>query len=218
MSYQAQTWVNLHCPYAGGPTRAVLKELANATNEESGMAWPGLERLSFSSGYCRRAVWEALRTMLLHGVIIQIGFRKQDGDRGNERGGRGLRRGFSIVMDTAKWALDAEAIAIAATRARWWNEIEERGRKGVRVAPYRRRNTVHYMHPYSGETVHLGDDKGASEGINEGAHLLDEPNRIKEGSDNVGEGEERKYERDPRIGGMLKDLVASLERRGISGV
>lgn len=178
MSYQAQTWVNLHAPYAAGAERAVLKELANSTNEESGMAWPGLERLSFSSGYCRRAVWSALQTMLRHGVIIQTGFRNSAATVANERGGRGLRRGFRIVMDKAKWTLDADAIAVAAERGAWFGRIEARNSKGAAIAPYRRRVRVQLLHGMVADTVQSETDKGATGLTNEGSHLLYEPSEL----------------------------------------
>lgn len=176
MSYQAQTWVNIHGPFAGGVERAVLKELANSTNEESGLAWPGLDRLAFSSGYSRRSVWGALQTMLRLGVIIQTGFRKQDGAVGNAQGGRGMRRGFAIVFDKGKWTLDADTIAVSMARAAQFNRIEERAKKGVAIAPYRQRQRVQLLHGLQAERVQSTTDKGAASDTNEGSHLLYDPN------------------------------------------
>jgi hypothetical protein len=214
--------VNLHAPYAAGPERAVLKELANWASEQNDTAWVGLERLAFDSGYSRRAVWGALRVMTDDGVIVFAGGAGVDGAIRLVAGGRGVRGGFRLVMDASKWTLSAAAVASGIERAAWWRRFEERKKKGAYAAPYRRsetvhgvhrlsEETVHGVHRLSEETVHATAENGARDDTNGRSHLLYDPDLSKEGA-------KVKEIRDPRIGKMLGELGAAMDRRARSGV
>ena len=211
MSYQAQTWVNLHAPYAAGAERAVLKELANWASDQNDTAWVGLERLAFDSGYCRRAVWGALRVMTDDGVIAFVGGAGADGAIRLVAGGRGVRGGFRIVMDASRWTLSATAVASGIDRAAWWRRFEERKKKGAYTAPYRRAETVQAVHRLSTETVQSTPENGATGDTNSGSHQLYDPDLSKEGV-------KVKEIRDPRIGKMLKELSAAMDKRARAGV
>ena len=211
MSHQAQTWVNLRAPYAAGPERAVLKELANWASEQNDTAWVGLERLAFDSGYSRRAVWGALRVMTDDGVIVFAGGAGVDGAIRLVAGGRGVRGGFRLVMDASKWTLSAAAVASGVERAAWWRRFEERKKKGAYAAPYRRVETVHGVHRLSEETVHATAENGARDDTNGRSHLLYDPDLSKEGV-------KVREIRDPRIGKMLKELSAAMDKRARAGV
>ena len=174
MSYQAQAWVNENAPYGAGVKRAVLKELANYADLENATAWPGLERLALDAGYSRRAVWGALHDMQQEGVIAL--------DRGGR--GRGLRSVWRVVMDVSKWTLSAESIASGAKRAARRRAMEERAKRGLAVAPYRRRKKVQPLHLIGGGKVQpetekgaIGAQKGATGDTKGRSHLSYDPSR-----------------------------------------
>ncbi len=206
MSYAAQTWVNLHAPYAFGSKRAVLKELANYASEQNDTAWVGLDRLAFDSGLSRRAVWGALRTMTGDGVIVFVGGAARDGAIRLVAGGRGVRGGFRIVMDASKWTLSAEAVASGAKRGAWWRRFEERKKNGAYTAPYRRGKTVHGVHRLPTETVHATTENGAPDDTKGRSHQLYEPDLSKEGM-------KVRETRNPRMAKLLGELRAAMDKR-----
>lgn len=211
MSYAAQTWVNLHAPYAFGSKRAVLKELANYASEQNDTAWVGLDRLAFDSGLSRRAVWGALREMTDDGVIVFVGGAARDGAIRLVAGGRGVRGGFRIVMDASKWTLSAKAKASGAERAAWWRRFEERKKNGAYAAPYRRGKTVHGVHRLRAETVQSTTENGASDDTKGRSHQLYDPDLSKEGV-------KVKEIRDPRVGKLIAELRAAMDKRARAGV
>jgi biotin operon repressor len=208
VSYPAQTWVNLHAPYGAGAVRAVLKELANATNEDSGMAWPGLERLSLDTGYSRRAVWDALQTLVRDGVIVTI-----------ETGrGRGIRSRFQIVMDASKWTLSAEAIASGMDRTRRRRAFEERKKKGAYAAPFRPSKKVQSLHRLRSEKVQSATEKGAICDANQLSHPLYESKDNQRAEVVESKGSQRDAATDAKFAALFKDLVAKMDRRARGGL
>ncbi len=211
MSYAAQAWVNEHAPYAGGVCRAVLKELADAMSKDCDVAWQSVRRLAHSAGYSRRAVIYGLKTMLEDGVI----------ERASVGNGRGIRAGYRIVRDKTRWTLSRSTLAQALARAAEDRAIEEAKKNGAKFAPLRDYKRVQPLHPLSAERVQSTTQKGATDDTLAPSHPLYEPVDIRSGSDESqgpAKQEPERQQRDPRLGALLRDLMAKMDRKARSGV
>ena len=201
MSYAAQAWVNDHAPYRGGVERAVLKELADAMNKDSELAWLGIDRLALDSGHHRTSVCRALKTMLGDGVVERV----------HLGGGRGIKSAYRIVMDKARWTLSRATLAQAVERQAMKRELEERRRKRSVARQFQGPQTVAGRDSISAKTVALGHKNSSVASSGPGSHQLYEP-------DLTG-GKVRVEEvRDPRVGRMIKELSAAMDKRARSGV
>lgn len=204
MSYAAQAWVNEHAPYAGGVVRAVLKELADAMSKEADICWPGVALLARDSGHSRRAVCYALKTMLEDGVV----------ERANVGGGRGIKAGYRIVKDKSRWTLSRGTLAQMGERAAAARLYDARKLKGAKAAPFQGRERVQRLHSLASKRVQLETEKGARGSITGGSHQLYEPVLT---SAEV-KGTEAGPIRDPRVGKMIAELRASMDKRARAGV
>jgi hypothetical protein len=205
VSTQALNWACEHCPYLFGAKRMVFIILAHHENRETLTAWPGIERIALEAGSDRRSVWRALHNMKDDRVIIQA----RAGGRG-----QGNRTCWRIVKDKSKWTLGLKTTASGRILAARWREFEKPSRKGkqvrLRVAngePSR----VTDGHPKSPLRVTMTPLKGDNDATNEGSHQLYDPDLSKDGV-------KVKEIRDPRIGKMLGELSAAMDRRARGGV
>ena len=206
MSYAAQAWVNEHAPYTGGVVRAVLKELADAMSKDpdADICWPGVALLARDSGHSIRAVCYALRTMLEDGVV----------ERANVGGGRGIKTGYRIVKDKSRWTLSRGTLAQMAERAAAARLYNVRKLKGAKASLFRRRERVQRLHGLASKTVQPATGNHATKSITGGSHQLYEPVLT---SAEV-KGTEAGPIRDPRVGKMIAELRASMDKRARAGV
>ena len=208
MSNAAQAWVNEHAPYSAGAERAVLKELADAMNKESEVAWQGIDRLAVDSGYSRASVCRALRTMLVDGVI----------ERASVGGGRGIKAGYRIVADKMRWTLSRATTAQMIERRGLIRALEERRAKGLKVRQFRAGKTVSQRDGLSTKTVSSATENSLIRGDKAGSHLLYEP-VLTRGDETVKtEGAEGEDRLNPRVGELVKGLVARMDKRARAGV
>jgi hypothetical protein len=208
MSYAAQAWVNDHAPYSAGAERAVLKELADAMSKGGEVAWQGIDLLALDSGYSRTSVCRALRTMLADGII----------ERASIGGGRGIKAGYRIVADKSKWTLSRATVAQMTERRGLIRILEERKRKGVRMRQYRERERVTPRHCLETETVPSATGNSAIQGLSRGSHPLYEPDLTKGDETVKTEGAEAEERLNPRVGELVKGLVARMDRKARAGV
>lgn len=207
MSYVAQAWVNDHAPYSAGAERAVLKELADAMSKDGEVAWQGIDRLALDSGYSRSSVCRALRTMLADGVI----------ERASIGGGRGIKAGYRIVADKARWTLSRATVAQMTERRGLIRMLEERKAKGLKMRQYRERERVLSRDGLEPKTVPSATGNSAIQGLSRGSHLLYEPDLTK--GDEIVKTEGAAEQRlNPRVGELVKGLVARMDIRARAGV
>jgi len=215
MSYQAQSWVSEHAPYRYSPELAVLKEIANRADLENGTAFPSLEQLAIDARLSRRATWEALQTLRQDGLIVL--------DRGGR--GRGRRSVWRLVMDVSKWTLSTHTIAMGLEWQRRKRELQERkARTGAQIAPFERRKKVRLASlkgaRHDTEKVHSATQRPTASLLNHQENHQRTADSSEKGLQKDAEEsrEGREVEphepgvRDPRVGVLLKDLCARLER------
>jgi hypothetical protein len=208
MSYAAQAWVNDHAPYSAGAERAVLKELADAMSKDGEVAWQGIDLLALDSGYSRASVCRALRTMLADGVI----------ERASVGGGRGIKAGYRIVADKKLWTLSHAAIAQMSERAGLHRELQERKAKGLRMRQLREGKRVSSRDGLSTETVSSATGNSLTQGVKAGSHQLYEPVLTKRDETVNTEWAEAEQRLSPRVGELVKGLVARMDKRARAGV
>jgi hypothetical protein len=208
MSYVAQAWVNDHAPYSAGAERAVLKELADAMTKDCEVAWQGIDRLAVDSGYSRTSVCRALQTMLRDGVI----------ERASPGGGRGIKAGYRIVIDKSRWTLGRSTRAQMVKRAGQRRALEERKAKGLKMRQYRERERVSPRHGLETKTVPSATGNSPIHALSDGPHQLYEPDLTKGDEIVKTEGAEGEQRLNPRVGELVKGLVAKMDKRARAGV
>jgi hypothetical protein len=211
MSNAAQAWVNDHAPYSASAERAVLKELADAMNKDSEIAWQGIDRLALDSGYSRASVCRALQTMLGDGVI----------ERASIGGGSGIKAGYRIVEDKRAWTLSRPTMAQMSERAGLRRMLAERKEKGLRVRQLRESKRVLSRDGLSGKTVSSEQGNSLIRGHKGGSHQLYEPDMNRRGEGSKREASEAEIEEarlNPRVGELVKGLVARMDIRARAGV
>jgi hypothetical protein len=210
VSYAAQAWVNEHAPYRGGVERAVLKELADAMNKDSELAWLGIDRLALDSGHHRASVCRALRTMLADGVIERVTLG----------GGRGIKSAYRVVMDKSRWTPSRATIAQAVERQRLRRELEDRRRNGLKARQYQERKRVAPRDSKSAQTVASGSENSRVGCVTTRSHQLYEPD-LTGGNETVKPNRTERTEklvRDPRVGKLIAELRAAMDKRARAGV
>lgn len=101
-----------YAPYTGS-TYNVLLALADWADKNGGSVYPGQQKIAFSGRLGDRTVKYAIRRMEADAVIVRV--------RGGQ--GRGNRREWRIVMDSAEWHLTPKTERSASRIAAWRNEV-----------------------------------------------------------------------------------------------
>ena len=96
--------------------------------------------------------------------------------------------------------------------------LEERKRKGVRMRQYRERERVTPRHCLETETVPSATGNSAIHDLSRGSHQLYEPDLTKGDEIVKTEGAEAEQRLNPRVGELVKGLVARLDIRARAGV